>query len=203
MQLLLSLLCWRISHAQKEDCNKSTWGEVEKKNMPKEVCIPKGHLISYVYKSSDVNGDGLNDYIFKWNKSAIKDGDTLFVTIYLQNKDSTFTLFHTFKNLYPIYFERYDLDYFPKDKSLNTLHKRYEGKYLMLKLTFNEEKIIIRRRCDATSEFFITYKYDKNIKNWIYEKCNMYDFSEESTKPYDLSEKLGPTIDNFTYFIWD
>jgi len=30
----------------------------------------------------------------------------------------------------------------------------------------------------------------------------MYDFVANTKEPYDLSEEVGPTIDNFTYFYW-
>lgn len=57
-----------------------------------------------------MNGDGLSDFIFKWRRAQLQDEDTLFVTIYIQNKDSSFSNFYTFHNLFPLYFENYSSD---------------------------------------------------------------------------------------------
>lgn len=199
--IVLVVIPLLVKGQQHTNCNRET---DLKMFIPNDVCIPNGkYQITQVDKENDVDGDNKKDLVIEWNNMPIKDGDTIFVSIYLQNKDSAFTFFRTFNNLYPIFFKSYDLSYMPRDTSLNTIYKKYEGEYLMLDLIFKKGKIVIRRKNDATSEFFITYKYDKKLKNWIYEKCEMYDFTIEKTKPYDLSDKLGGTINNFTYFIWD
>ena len=56
---------------------------------------------------------------------------------------------------------------------------------------------------DAEYNLVIFYKYSKELKNWVYEKCEENLKYHGISSPYDLSKKLGPTIDNFTYFIWD
>ena len=202
LQLIL-FLCSIVSYAQNTDCNRAVWIKEDEKKLPNGICIPKEYLISNIYESTDVNNDGLMDFIFKWRKSELQDGDTMYVTIYVQNSDSTFSFFRTFNNLYPIYFKSYSRDYIPKDEKLRSVHKKYRGEYLLLKLKFEKNIIEITIMGDATTDLIITYKYDRDIKNWRYDNTVMYDFVANTKELYDLSEEVGPTIDNFTYFIWD
>lgn len=201
--LQIALYYSLVTIAQVTDCNRTLWIKQDEKKLPKEVCIPKGYLISNIYESTDVNGDGLSDFIFKWRKQELCDGDTFYITIYIQNPDSSFTNFRTFNNLYPINFKDYSMNYTPQDERLRSIHKKYMGEYLFLKLAIEKDIIQITRKGDATADLIITYRYDKDLKNWRYEKTVMYDFVANTKEPYDLSEELGPTIDNFTYFIWD
>jgi len=202
LQLIL-FLCSIVSYAQNTDCNRAVWIKEDEKKLPKEICIPNGNYhITEVYEKVDVNGDGLEDFIFDWNKNPLQDGDTIYVTIYTQNSDSTFSFFRTFNNLYPIYFKSYSRDYIPKDEKLRSVHKKYRGEYLLLKLKFEKNIIEITIMGDATTDLIITYKYDRDIKNWRYDNTVMYDFVANTKEPYDLSEEVGPTIDNFTYFYW-
>src|SRR6218665_329830 len=83
-----------VSVAQHTDCNRAVWFNRFTNLLPKEVCIPKGNYhITHVYERADINEDGLEDFIFDWNKKTLQDGDTLYVTIYAQNRDSTFSHF--------------------------------------------------------------------------------------------------------------
>ena len=202
LQLIL-FLCSIVSYAQNTDCNRAVWIKEDEKKLPKEICIPNGNYhITEVYEKVDVNGDGLKDFIFDWNKNPLQDGDTIYVTIYTQNSDSTFSFFRTFNNLYPIYFKSYSLDYTPQDTSLISIHRKYENFYPLHGLKFENDLIKITIRNDAETDIVITYKYDKTIKNWRFEKSEEYYFIDSTLDPIDLSNKLGPTIDNFTYFYW-
>jgi len=202
LQLIL-FLCSVVSYAQNTDCNRAVWIKEDEKKIPKEICIPNGNYhITEVYEKVDVNGDGLEDFIFDWNKNPLQDGDTIYVTIYAQNSDSTFSFFCTFNNLYPIYFKSYSLDYTPQDTSLISIHRKYENFYPLHGLKFENDLIKITMRNDAETDIVITYKYDKTIKNWRFEKSEEYYFIDSTLDPIDLSNKLGPTIDNFTYFYW-
>lgn len=190
--------------AQNTNCNRSVWINNFTNLLPKEVCIPKGNYhITRVFDRVDINSDGLEDFIFDWNKNPLQDGDTLYVTIYTQNQDSTFSHFRTFSNLLPIYFKSYSLDYIPKNKKLSTLHKKYNDEYPFLELSFEKESIQITRTGDAEVHLIITYKFDKAINNWRYEKSEEYFLVGGGKKPIDFSKKLGLLIDNFTYFIWE
>ncbi|MEM4326149.1 MAG: hypothetical protein QXU40_02515 [Candidatus Pacearchaeota archaeon] len=191
-----------IVSAQDTTCNRAVQVKSYEKELPKEVCIPQGYLISDIYEKTDINGDSLNDFIFDWNKNPLKDGDTIYVTIYLQNPDGTYKYFRTFNNLYPIYFKSYSLDYIPQDTSLILIHRKYENFYPLHRLKFEKDLIKITIRNDAETDIVVTYRFDKTINNWRFEKSEEYYFIDGTLDPINLSDKLGPTIDNFTYFYW-
>jgi hypothetical protein len=186
---------------QNIDCNRSVWINRFTKLLPKDICIPNGNYhITEVYNRVDLNEDGLEDFIFDWNRNPLQDGDTIYVTIYLQNPDSSFSNFRTFNNLYPINFKSYSFDYVPKEDKLKDIHKKYYGFDPLIEINFDEGIIKITRKEDAEANLIITYKFDKSINNWRYEKSEEYFLVGGGYKLIDLSEQLGPTIDNFTYF---
>ena len=192
-----------VACAQKNDCNRNVWIKSDEKLIPKQVCIPSGYLIYNIYEQTDFNGDGLKDFFFKWGNAELKDGDTLFVSIYNQNPDSTFTHFKTFNNLYPIYFKEYGLNYKPVNKELDDLHKKYEGEYQFLELEFKKGLISLLIKYEAKVELEINYQYDLIKRNWIYQDAELHDFALNKTSKIDLSKKVGPTINDFTYFYWE
>lgn len=186
------------------ECNRSVKISSFLKKMPNEVCLPKGNYqVTHIFENTDINEDGYDDFIFKYSKYPLTDGDTSYISVYTQNSDSSFSFFRTFDNLYPLYFLKYDIEFIPKDERLRLIHKKYENEYLLLNLEFNKNRIIIKRKMDAEFNLIITYKYNKELNNWVYEKCEEFLIAHGISTPYDLQEKLGPTIDNFTYFIWD
>lgn len=186
------------------ECNRSVKIESYLNKMPKEVCLPKGkYHVTHIYEKTDINDDGFDDFLFKYSKNPLEDGDTIYVSVYTQNPDSTFSYFRNFDNLYPLYFQGYNSLYEPKEERLRLIHKKYGNEYLLLNLEFRNNRIIITRKMDAEYNLVIFYKYSKELKNWVYEKCEENLKYHGISSPYDLSKKLGPTIDNFTYFIWD
>jgi hypothetical protein len=190
--------------AQNIDCNRAVWINRFTKMLPKEVCIPKGNYhITEVYEKIDLNDDGFEDFIFDWNKNPLQDGDTIYVTIYFQNSDSTFSYFRTFNNLYPIYFKDYSLEYPPKVESLKVIHKKYEGENQFLNLSFEKNLITLKIKNEAKEDLWVQYYYDKSKKDWLYLKAELHDYALDKVTPIDLSDKIGPSINNFTYFYWE
>ncbi len=197
-QLILLLSATDVL-AQAINCNRSVWVKDDEQKLPKEVCIPQGYLISTIYDTTDINGDGLSDFIFKWRRPHLQDGDTLFVSVYTQNKDGSFSNFHTFNNLFPIHFENYDSDYTLKNQSLKTIHTRYLGRNPFVDLLFLKGTIEITLKADAISNIIITYEYDKEIKNWRQKQTILYDFVANTRENYNSAQEKGATIDFFSY----
>lgn len=68
---LISTLYSAIACSQQRDCNKETFFKADQKTVPKEVCIPKGYVISFVYSKHqqiDFNKDKFCDYVFAIDK---------------------------------------------------------------------------------------------------------------------------------------
>ncbi|MDM8161513.1 hypothetical protein QUH73_16955 [Labilibaculum sp. K2S] len=188
-------------NAQNCDCNQKVWLRSFKKLLPKEVCIKQGNYhITEIYNKVDLNDDGLMDFICDWNRYPLQDGDTIFVSIYIQNIDSTYSHVKTFDNLYPIYFKDYSLDYVPDNPALVDVHRMYNDQSPFLKLTFEKNTIKIVMTADAESNLIITYSYNRSLKGWSYYESQYYFFNIDEYQFRDYSEELGPLIDNFTYF---
>jgi hypothetical protein len=206
-KFLFALLCTTAvaANAQDENCNQKVWPRNFGDPIPQGVCIPQGmfNYITAVYDRTDINGDGLEDFICDWNVKPLDDGDSIYVSIYLQNSDSTFSHFRTFSHLYPIYFARYDLGYIPEDTTLIPILKGYEDTYPLIGLRVEKAFIILEIEFDAEAYWRITYKYDDAIKSWRYEKCEEVFRNESGASLRDMAWAFGPTIDDFTYFYWD
>ncbi|NDV45668.1 hypothetical protein D0T49_01205 [Paludibacter sp. 221] len=202
---LILLLSIAINNAQNVDCNQSVWMNRFKKLLPKDICIPQGNYhITRIYDTTDVNEDGLDDFIFKWNKNPLDDGDTTFVSVYIQNVDSTFSLLRTFSHLYPIYIREYSSYYYtPKDTTLILLQKKYEDMYPFRNLEFKKDVIILTIRSEAKEDLVLTYRFNLEKQNWLYENAELHDYALNEITPIDLRDKVGPSIDNFTYFYWE
>ena len=54
----------------------------------------------------------------------------------------------------------------PPDKKLIPLYEKYGDDYPFIKLTFEKDVIQIIRTGEVKENLIITYRYDKNIKNW-------------------------------------
>jgi hypothetical protein len=128
---------------------------------------------------------------------------SIYLSIYLQNPDSTFSHFKTFSHLYPLYFEIYYLTYIPEDTTLIPILKGYGYTYPLRELRVEKAFIILEIKLDAEADWKVTYKYDDAIKNWKYEKCEEVFLDESGALPHDMAWAFGPTIDDFTYFYWD
>jgi hypothetical protein len=205
--LCLLLFCSIAVTAQDVDCNQKVWPPRKHTHtyIPQSVCIPEGmfNYITYVYDGIDINGDGLEDFICDWNLKPLHDGDTLYLSVFFQNPDSTFSHFKTLTNLYPIYFESYSDSYVPEDTSLLALHKKYGDFTPKKDLTIEKDAIIITMYLDADADLRVTYKFDKTINNWKYVKCEEVWLDESRPSLHDMPGAFGPTIDDFTYIYWE
>lgn len=182
------------------ECNRSVDYPSLLKDLPKDICLRDSKdQIKYIHKKTDINGDEFDDCIIKYGLIELTDGDTLFTSIYFQNRDSTYTLFKTLNNLYPINLKSYNSLYSPEEESLKNLQKKYRYEYPLYKLTFEKDKIIFLLKNDAESDLIITYQYKNDLKNWIYIDCIESFHSNNGINRIDLSNELGPTIDNFKY----
>jgi hypothetical protein len=194
-------------NAQDMDCNQQVWPpRRDAPKLPKGVCIPDGmfNYITYIRPCTDINGDGMEDFICDWNKKPLEDGDSLYISVYLQNPDSTFSHFKTFGHFYPVFFSRYSPDYMPKDTLLKALlHEVYDGFNPFSGLEIKKDIIAITISLDAVTDLRITYEYDAMLKNWRYSKCEEVSrIDSEIVLRKNLDQAFGPTIDNFCYDYW-
>lgn len=210
---IILFMCYCYCFAQ--DCNRQTQLGMYDKILPKEVCLPNGNYeIKYIKKCfewQDLNGDGLKDFYCLWGKISPQVGDTSYISIYFQNADSSFTQVKTLNNIYPLdhgncMYHQISTENMPS--SCKYIFERYldlyYGYYPMASYSIDTEGITIVMPNDATYELIVKYRYDAQLKNWIYNSAYLKSkYSEIQDEDCDYSKYLGPTIDNFDYLFWD
>ena len=185
------------------ECNRKVETLFDAESLPAEICLPEGYVINNVL-FTDSNKDGLEDIWITWHKEKFGIGDTTFVSVYFQSKDSTYSLNKTFSNIFPIWFGDYDyrtIDENSMPEKWKSIFRKYAYMYEISPLRdYSIEKNLINLDVlyDAGSVIKIIYKYDVKKNNWFYfNSCVHYRSGDE--KPIDLSKSVGPTIDDFDY----
>lgn len=185
------------------ECNRKVETLFDAESLPAEICLPEGYVINNVL-FTDSNKDGLEDIWITWHKEKFGIGDTTFVSVYFQSKDSTYSLNKTFSNIFPIWFGDYDyrtIDENSMPEKWKSIFRKYAYMYEISPLRdYSIEKKLINLDVlyDAGSVIKVIYKYDVKKNNWFYfNSCVHYRSGDE--KPIDLSKSVGPTIDDFDY----
>lgn len=197
--VLVSFSC----QSQNTNCNRTVKFKSDAKLIPKGICLEEGFEFSYVYDHADITGNGLKDFIAQWRKKDLKDGDTLYLSVYQQIDSSNYELFRTFDNFYPVYFKDYDFEYDVPDSLLNELKGAYNGVDPLNQLEFNKSEILIHLQPGVLDHYFLHYRYDPNDREWylerrIYSEENYEGSLREVTNEYLWDQKLS--IDKFNYF---
>lgn len=188
------------------ECSRKVESLFDADRLPSEICLPEGYVINNV-SFTDSNKDGLEDIWITWHKEKFEIGDTTFVSVYFQSKDSSYSLNKTFSNIFPVWFGNYDyrtIDVNSLPEKWKSIFRKYSDMYevspLDLRYYSIEENLInLAVLYDAGSFLRIIYKYDVKKNNWLYFNSCIHISLTESETPIDLSKVVGPTIDDFDY----
>lgn len=198
--LLMFLSVCSCKGQSNNPCFKDVLVDRYKKILPQEICIPKGYIIDEIYDSTDINQDGLRDFIFSWRKTDINDGDTIFVSFYKHLSDGTYKYYKTLNNLFPVYFKDYNMSYKITDKALFDIWIKYNGMYPFLNLEITDRDIILKILCAAGEGYNLFYQFDNKIDNWILIKREKWMELPEEIRIKEIAIPSGKlTIDQFNY----
>lgn len=205
--------------SQEEKCNQQVSTKWLKNKIPNSVCIPNNQHIREIKSKKDINKDKLNDFIITHSKINAKDRDTLFVSIYTQNTDSTYSLKKTLGNLYPIILNDYNSDLYINDSLSGVFVTGYNGIYPLKKLEFLEEEVVLKINIGAGETMVFHFIYRNTEDNWFLEWAEyrgeltrqaeellradgvLNEFKPTIEKIYYSNEEQIP-IDEFDYFDW-
>ncbi len=197
--LILMMLLQHNCVAQQENCNRKAWTIKIKNKLPSSVCVSEDKIIYDLFSNFDYNIDHLNDLALRVGNNKISNGDTTMLEIYAQKSDSNFIPIKSLKNIYPIYFESYSLDYKIEDSNLQKLKDRYQGSNPLEELRINENEIFLKITADITTSFCFVYKYNMEKQDWLLKSLHLYERESENLTKYDTYH-IGSSIDEFDYF---
>ena len=203
--IVFVFFCVQVFYLSAE-CNRMVETLFDAESLPAEICLPEGYVINTV-SFTDSNKDGLEDIWITWHKEKFEIGDTTFVSVYFQSKDSSQSLNKTFSNIFPIWFGDYDyrnIDVNSLPEKWKSIFRKYSYKYEVSPLdlryySIEEDLINLAVLYDAGSFLRIIYKYDVKKNNWLYFNSCIHISLTENETPIDLSKTVGPTIDDFDY----
>ncbi len=189
---------WKIQ--LQDTCNqKQKYGN--KSTIPKEVCIPLEHVISNIYPSVDLNGDGLEDFVFDHHKEILENGDSIFLSIYLQRIDGTYRLSKDLANINPIYFETYEYSK-EFENSLSSKLKDIWNIYgidSVYQIYLNERKIEIWMNVEAHIDYRLHYTYSNEKDTWVLLKWQEYTDYNNTTLEREIPKDWKLSIEEFDY----
>jgi hypothetical protein len=198
--VFLFFLLTNSLYAQKNDCNREMSSNKHKKSLPKEVCIPKGFQITYVYgtvDSIDFNRDGLNDYVFNMKHKNLSIGDTTFLVFYKRTSDTTYSFYKKFGNVIPIYFDPNIEGPVFKNNKLEQIFDCYVLPNPLNHMDIRNDTIemIINLEPHREESMVYVYKFDKAVNDWALVKKTHYMYGEI------IEEKIlrNSFLSNFNY----
>jgi hypothetical protein len=183
-----------------QNCNRQTIFKEDQNGVPKEVCLPKDYIISYVYsryETIDFNNDGYSDYVFAVEKDKMSVGDSSFLFFYKVNSDSTFSFVKKFDNIFPIYFDSNEEHPDLKDEILRSVFECYNMPTPLYSLEITGDMIVITRSLDGRGyeKIKYTYKYNKQFNDWILLIENYYSETESRI----TNGKGNEVLSDFSY----
>lgn len=166
--LSLFLLSKCSSLAQQSKCNKALIYQSTrlKSKLDSAICIPDGYHITDIYDDADLNNDGRKDKVVRYQRVKLSDGDTIYYSLYAQKKDHNLSLYKTFGNLEPLYFESYEFE----DKTGNKFYDSIKTKYSYPTLStvqFETNSINLTFHVDAATVKKLSFTYSLKEKTWI------------------------------------
>ena len=202
VSILSSLLLLLISfqcYAQQDSCYQQSWTKRIAKKVPANICIGEDEVIYQLFSGFDFNQDGRSDIAIKVGNEEKTNGDTTVLIIFEQQFDSTFVGFMSLNNVFPIYFEKYSLDYVIQNEKLLKIKNRYQETYPLERIEIDNEDIHIYMVADATAVFHLVYSYNTSDKDWLLSKLLVDDEETNDVTDYETF-RIGTSINDFNYF---
>jgi len=200
--LSLFMISCSVTGQKQNPCNRAVDTKSYEKDLIKEVCIPKNHVITLLYtdlRDIDIDGDGWGDFIFNHRKPKLQELDTTYLTVYKKINDSTHVFLKTFNNLFPVYLKSYDE--YSGDSLADKIFLCYNHTYPLIRLEMDKGIITLVLSIDPASGYLLKYTYKPKKKNWYLttyqEWIDMPDGTRDS-QDRPIPEE-GESIDKFSY----
>lgn len=198
-KIIIILLTFSLTYSYGQPpCNRDSKTPQLAKRIPASICLPTGYNFIFDYPFMDINGDSIKDKIIEWARNPLNDGDTIFISVYIGDKESNWKLLKTFKNIYPVFFHSYNYEY-KLNKKLSNIRARYHGNNPLENLKFQNDLIELQFKTEENINIINYYKYKKEVNNWILIRQKEIDVTTEFKILRDEIPQELQTIDNFNY----
>jgi hypothetical protein len=150
----------------KKTCNQECRLKSFTSKVPINFCLPKGFWITQVIDTVDLTADTRNDLILRWRKKSISEGDTVWITIFSINADSSFTEHATLNNLYTPMFTDYTKQLKTGNFQLDSIYMKFIYSNYNL-VEFKKNTIKVGFFTDAGRGIDLDFTYDPNSLDWL------------------------------------
>jgi hypothetical protein len=196
---ILLILLTQVMNSNGQPCNQQSLLNKQRNKIPSGVCIRSGHIIDEILDSVDVNGDGKFEFLVTWHLSQLRDGDTIYVSIFNKSSNGTYTNLKTFNNLFPINFKSYSLSYKVADQRFTEIHNAYNGMYPFRDLQFENSSISIKIMSAVNEGYILVYEFRPDRNNWYLKRKEKWAEVDDRTVTELQSLVKSETIDQFSY----
>ncbi len=214
--MLISLINVKAQNIKKQTnqklCKVNLDNKEYAKYLPKDFCIDNKFVINQVFLDRKINSDGfkesnldfdndsIKDFVFSFQKTKMKDGDTTYVSFYKVINGKA-THFKTFNNLKPIYFKNMYDDKRKKDK-FTTTYNLYDNHPPLREFEIKNDSIEITCYAGEANEYNeLIYKFDKLKQDWFLVQTTRINIRLDTRDLYE-DENLGKSISLFRYEIY-
>ncbi|MBV6641904.1 MAG: hypothetical protein KI791_14365 [Cyclobacteriaceae bacterium] len=171
--LLIPIVFWSCQSQDRNTCNRETYGTKKYvDNFPEYLCIPDGFVIDDFIRTSDLNYDGVEDFLcVKYNKREEDqiDGDMTYWDFYKKEPDdSIYFLYKTLNNLVPPFLKEQNFEYLTSHEQAGHIFETYPRRMMnnKLSLEINLDTLRLRYKLDDTYGKSFVFVYNKADLNW-------------------------------------
>lgn len=153
------------------NCNRSVYGSASYiASLPKYVCIPDNFVIDDYVRTSDLDGDGQDDFLaVKFNKKEDNqvDGDSTYWRFYIRSgEDTTYFLYKTLPNLVPLYLKKIDEEYLLTHPSAARIAEEYPRRLNGHDLSFQLYSDTIKLSYKFDDTYGKSFVFVNDQKDW-------------------------------------
>ena len=171
--LLFPIIFLSCQGQDRDTCNRETYGTKKYvENFPEYLCIPGGFVIDDYIRTSDLDYDGIVDFLsIKYNKREEdqEDGDVTYWDFYKKGTDdSIFYLYKTLNNLVPPFLKEQNFEYLISHEQAGHIFETYPRRMMSHYLSFEIklDTIRLRYKLDDTYGKSFVFVYSKAEPNW-------------------------------------
>lgn len=170
-------------------------------NAQQTTCENAEQYIPIYQQQVDFNKDKLIDSVVFLEKKEKKDGDSTLVIFYKRNINGQLEHFKTFGNLFPLFFNSYNINYELKNKQLEDTFQSYVGLKPDTKIEIKKTIIAIIKKPTAIT-YYYEFVFDPKKNNWfLYTRKNSSTTFTSPTERYFFDNPKAIPLEKYHFLL--